>query len=58
MRNYDQMENGLDKMNNMLTTAKSGMQHKNIQPQRVYELIDDSLKTLELIQTLFRREKP
>ena len=58
MRNYDQMSSGLEKINTMLSTIEKGMRNGTIPEKSVFNLVTDALKTLELVQTLFRREKP
>lgn len=58
MRNYDQVDSGLERINTMLSTAKAGMEHKNADERTIYDLISKSLQALELVQTLVRREKP
>lgn len=58
MRNYDQVDSGLDRINTMLNTAKTGMERKSADEKTIYDLIGKSLQALELVQTLVRREKP
>lgn len=57
MRNYTQVDNGLETITNMLNTAKAGMENKNITEKRVYELLVNSLNVLDQVHVLVRREK-